>query len=63
MRNVFLTYLLLNHFVQIKNMIGILKGDKSSKCDCLVCREFSLDSGKIYFPVQIAMIRVGLSII
>ena len=34
------------------------------KGDCLVCHEFlSLDSGKIDFPMQMATMRRGLSIV
>ena len=30
---------------------------------CLVCRVFSLDSGTMDFPIQIATITMGLSVI
>ena len=45
------------------------KGDKSCKCGCLVCRSFFLVISKIplytdgILPIQIASIRIGLSII
>ena len=38
-------------------------GDKSCKCGCFVCRVFPLILGRLVFPIKIATIRIGLSII
>ena len=47
----------------VYKQIFLCKGDKSYRCACLVCRVFFLDSGKMDFPIQIATIMMGLSII